>query len=136
MIRAVGTIVVVSLLALGAFAATASAEPLSMTFTEDRANVGVQLSDDASVRAARNSAVRGPDRSRGRIDLGGRPAGSPVLDPSSTPIDADVAVDFEIGTIAGDFTQATGALTLSGTAGGTLTGQRQRMHRFDDPARL
>lgn len=37
------------------------------------------------------------------------------------PVNADVTVDFEIGVITGSFTQATGALTLSGIAGGTLT---------------
>jgi hypothetical protein len=41
--RATGTIALVSLLVLGVCASTASAEPLSMTFTEARANVGIQL---------------------------------------------------------------------------------------------
>jgi hypothetical protein len=45
--RAAGMIALVSFLALGVCASTASAEPLSMTFTEARANVGVQLSDAA-----------------------------------------------------------------------------------------
>lgn len=120
MIRAVGTFVVVSLLALGAFAATASADPLSMTFTEARANVGVQLTDAAMFEA--------PDTAPFKAQIG--PAGESIsagdlqVPQFSThivaPIDADVTVDFEIGTIAGSFTQASGALTLSGTAGGTL----------------
>lgn len=37
------------------------------------------------------------------------------------PISADVTVDFDIGEIEGTFDAATGALSLSGTAGGTLT---------------
>ncbi len=120
MIRAVGTFVVVSLLALGAFAATANADPLSMTFTEDRANVGVQLSDAAMFEA--------PDTAPFEAQIG--PAGESIsaghlqVPQFAThivaPIDADVTVDFEIGTIAGTFTQASGALALSGTAGGTL----------------
>jgi hypothetical protein len=120
MFRAVGTFVVVSLLALGAFAATASADPLSMTFTEDRANVGVQLTDAPMFEA--------PDTAPFEAQIG--PAGESIsagdlqVPQFSThivaPIDADVTVDFEIGTIAGSFTQANGALTLSGVAGGTL----------------
>lgn len=49
--RATGAIVLVSLLALGVCASTARAEPVSMTFTEARANVGVQLADAALFEA-------------------------------------------------------------------------------------
>jgi len=114
-------IALVSLLALGAWASTASAEPLSMAFTEDRANVGVQLSDTALFEA--------PDVAPLDAQIG--PAGESItagvlqVPQFSThitePIVADVTVDFDIGVITGSFTQATGALTLSGQAGGTLT---------------
>jgi len=114
-------IALVSLLALGICASTASAEPLSMIFTEDRANVGVQLSDTALFEA--------PDVAPLDAEIG--PAGESITagvlqvpqfsTHITTPIVADVTVDFDIGVITGSFTQATGALTLSGQAGGTLT---------------
>ena len=49
------------------------------------------------------------------------------------PVDADVTVEFEIGPITGSFTQATGALTLSGTAGGTLTANGKHCTVTTDP---
>ena len=108
-------------LALGAFVSAASAEPLSMTFTEDRANVGLQLSDDAMFEA--------PDTAPFAAQIG--PAGESITEGDlqvpqfsteiTTPIVAEVTVDFDIGTIAGSFIQGTGALTLTGEAGGTLT---------------
>lgn len=123
MMRATGTIVLVSLLALGVYASAASAEPLSMTFTEDRANVGVQLSDEALFAA--------PDTApfAAQIDPGsGTITGGALQVPAfvthiTSPINANVTVDFDIGEITGDFDQATGALALSGTAGGTLTSE-------------
>jgi hypothetical protein len=119
--RAAGTIALVSLLALGVCASTASAEPLSMTFTEARANVGVQLSDAALFEA--------PDTApfEAQIDPGSGWITAGVLQVPqffthiTEPIVADVSVDFDIGIIMGSFTQATGALTLAGEAGGTLT---------------
>ena len=121
--RVTGTIALVSLLALVAWVSAASAEPLSMAFTEDRANVGIQLSDAPMFEA--------PDTAPFDAQIG--PAGESItageLDVPqfathiSTPIDADVTVDFDIGVITGSFDQATGALALSGTAGGTLTSQ-------------
>ncbi len=121
MMRATGAIGLALLLALGAWASAASAEPLSMTFTEDRANVGVQLSDTALFEA--------PDVAPLEAQIG--PAGESITagvlqvpqftTHITTPIVADVTVDFDIGVITGSFTQATGALTLSGQAGGTLT---------------
>jgi hypothetical protein len=119
--RATGAIVLVSLLALGICASMASAEPLSMTFTEDRANVGVQLSDAALFEAPETAPFAA------QIDPGsGLIADGELTVPDfstfiTDPVDADVTVQFEIGVITGSFDQATGALALSGTAGGTLT---------------
>lgn len=121
--RARGTIALVMLFALGVCASTASAAPLSMTFTEARANVGVQLEDEALFEA--------PDRApfEAQIDPGsGEITAGHLSVPRFfthiiTPIDADVSVDFEIGEIEGSFDQATGALVLEGEAGGTLTAQ-------------
>jgi hypothetical protein len=109
------------LLALGVCASTASAEPLSMTFTEARANVGKQLFDEALFAA--------PDTApfEAQIDPGSGAITGGVLEVPqfsthiTHPIDAEVTVDFEIGEISGSFNQATGALTLSGEAAGTLT---------------
>ncbi len=112
---------IVSLLALSFCAATASAEPLSMTFTEARANVGVQLSDAALFETPATAPFDAQiDPGSGAITVGllTVPAFSThIVD----PIDADVTVDFEIGMITGGFDEATGVLTGSGTAGGTLT---------------
>jgi PASTA domain len=99
------------------------AQPLSMTFTEDRANVGVQLSDAAMFTA--------PDFApfAAQIDpgTGSITAGSLKVPDFSThitePLDADVNVHFEIGIIEGSFDQATGALTLEGEANATLTSE-------------
>lgn len=136
MMRAVGSTVVALLVTLGAFAATASAEPLSMTFTEDRANVGVQLSDTALFEP--------PDVAPFEAQIG--PAGESItagelqVPQFSThitePIDANVTVDFNIGVITGSFTQATGALTLSGQAGGTLTSEGEECTVSTTPSPL
>lgn len=124
--RATGAIALVSLLALGACASTASAEPLSMTFTEARANVGFQL----SVTKDEDALFKAPDTApfEAQIDpLSGEIADGVLDVPDFTtfveddPVDADVTVEFEIGVIDGSFNQATGALILSGQAGGTLT---------------
>jgi hypothetical protein len=119
--RATGAIALVSLLALGVCASMASAEPLSMTFTEDRANVGVQLSDEALFAAPDTAPFTAQiDPGSGSIT-----AGDLQVPEFSTHIPdfggTNVTVDFRIGIITGSFTQATGALTLSGEAGGTLT---------------
>lgn len=121
-IRRVVTLVV-SLVALGVCASSASAEPLSMTFTESRANVGVQLSDAALFEAPQTAPLGAQiDLGSGAIAAG--TLGVPdFLTHITEPIDADVSVDFDIGEIEGSFVQATGALTLKGTAGGTLTAQ-------------
>jgi hypothetical protein len=121
LMRARGTIAAVMLLALGVCAPTASAAPLSMTFTEARANVGVQLSDAALFEAPDIAQfVAQVDPASGGITAGALSV--PQFSTSITePIVADVTVDFDIGTITGSFNQATGALSLSGEAGGTLT---------------
>jgi hypothetical protein len=124
------------LLGLGVCASTASAEPLSMTFTEARANVGVQLSDAALFEAPDVAPLKAQvDSGSGSIT-----AGLLEVPDFSThitePIDADVTVEFHIGTIAGSFTQATGALTLEGEAGGTLTSEGKECTVSTDPAVL
>ena len=121
--RSRGTIALVLLFALGVCAPAASADPLSMTFTESRANVGVQLTDAALFEA--------PDTApfNAQIDSGsGSITGGVLTVPQfsthiTEPLNADVTVDFEIGVITGSFNQATGALTLKGEAGGTLTSE-------------
>ncbi len=119
--RATRTIALVSFLALSVCASTASAAPLSMAFTEGRANVGAdQLTDDPLFGPPKTAPLEA------QIDPGGSiTAGFLAVPQFSTsiedPVDADVAVDFEIEVISGDFNQATGALTLQTTTGGTLT---------------
>jgi hypothetical protein len=131
-----GAIVLASLLALGTCASAASAEPLSMTFTESRANVGVQLSDAALFEAPDTAPFTAQiDPGSGSITAGALqvPKFSTHI---TTPIDADVTVDFEIGIITGSFTQATGALTLEGEAGGTLTSEGKECTVSTDPSPL
>lgn len=123
MTRTWGAIALVMLLTLGVCAPAASADPLSMTFTEARANVGKQLSDaplfEAPLTAPFGAQI---DPGTGAITAG--TLGVPDFETSITdPIDADVTVDFDIGVITGSFDQATGALALSGEAGGTLTSE-------------
>lgn len=124
-VRATAAIVLASLLALVVCAATAHAAPLSMTFTEGRANVGDQL----SVTDYEDALFRAPDTApfQAQMDAGLITAGSLAVPDFETfitdPIDANVTVEFDIGAISGSFDQATGALTLSGTAGGTLTAE-------------
>lgn len=118
-----GTIALVLLFALGVCASPAGAEPLTMTFTEDRANVGVQLTDAALFEAPDTAPFNAQiDPGSGSIT-----AGALTVPRFSThitePIVADVSVDFDIGTITGSFTAATGALSLKGQAGGTLTAE-------------
>lgn len=109
------------LLMLGVFASTASADPLSMTFTEARANVGKQLSDDA-LFAAPDTAPFSAQIDPGSGAISNGTLGVPDFETHiEEPIAADVTVSFDIGQITGSFDQATGALSLSGVAGGTLT---------------
>jgi hypothetical protein len=111
----------VSLLLLGVCASAASAQPLSMGFTEARANVGVQLSDEALFAAPDTAPFAAQiDPATGSISNG--VLGVPDFETHiEEPIEADVTVDFNIGQITGSFDQATGALSLTGVAGGTLT---------------
>jgi hypothetical protein len=138
--RAAGAVGLALLLALSAWAPTASAEPLSMTFTEGRANVGVQLSvtnDDDALFKAPNRAPFAAQIDPGSGSITAGVLGVPeFVTHITTPIDADVAVEFEIGTITGSFDQATGALTLSGKAGGTLTSEGRECDVSTDPSVL
>jgi hypothetical protein len=111
----------VSLLALGIFASGANAEPLSMTFTEGRANVGIQLEDEALFAPPDTAAFSAQiEPATGAISNG--TLGVPDFETHiEGPIEADVSVDFDIGEISGSFNQATGALELTGEAGGLLT---------------
>jgi hypothetical protein len=117
----VSVIALVALLALGVCASSASAEPLSMAFTEGRANVGAdQLTDDPLFGPPKTAPLEA------QIDPGGSIAAGFLAVPQfftsiDDPVVADVAVDFDIEVISGDFNQATGALTLQTTTGGTLT---------------
>jgi PASTA domain len=113
--------VLVSLSALGICASTAGAAPVSMTFTEARANVGVQLSDEALFVAPDTAPFAAQlDPASGAIGNGvlGVPDFATFIE---KPIEADVTVDFNIGQITGSFDQTSGALSLTGVAGGTLT---------------
>ncbi|HEX5713970.1 MAG TPA: PASTA domain-containing protein [Solirubrobacterales bacterium] len=127
----------VLLLALGVCAAPASAEPLSLTFTEGRGNVGTQLSVVNDEDVLFGPPSKAPfaaqiDPATGAITAGvlGVPE---FVTHIEDPIDADVAVEFEIGTITGSFDQATGALTLSGKAGGTLVSEGRECDVSTDP---
>src|SRR3954452_8606462 len=109
------------LLALGVCASPASADPLSMTFTEARANVGIQLEDEALFAAPATAPFSAQiDPTSGSISSG--TLGVPDFETHmEQPIVADVTVDFDIGQITGSFNAVTGALSLTGVAGGTLT---------------
>jgi hypothetical protein len=94
-----------------------------MTFTEDRANVGVQLSDEAMFTApaiAPFAAQIDPGTGSIRAGFLSVPDFSTHI---TEPLNADVNVHFEIGVIGGSFNQATGALTLEGEANATLTSE-------------
>lgn len=128
-----GTLALIALLALGVCAPAANAAPLAMTFTEARANVGVQLSDAALLEAPKTAPFAA------QIDPGSGLIAAGVLDVPDfstfieDPVDADVTVEFEIGIISGGFTQATGALSLSGEAGGRLTANGDECIVSTDP---
>jgi len=119
--RARGTIALVMLFALGVCASSASAAPLAMTFTEARANVGVQLADFPLFEEPDTAPFAAQiDSGSGEITAGALQVPQFSTD-ITEPIVANVTVDFDIGEIEGSFNQATGALTLEGEAGGTLT---------------
>jgi len=120
-IRTKGAAALGSLLILAFCAPAADAAPLSMRFTEARADVGVQLSDAALLAAPDTAPLEAQiDPASGLITSGSLhvPRFSTHI---TEPIVADVTVDFDIGVVTGGFTAATGALTLRGEAGGTLT---------------
>ncbi len=138
---AAGTIALLLLLALGICASTASAAPLSMTFTEARANVGIQLSatndDDALLKAPDTAPFEAQiDPGSGLIADGALEVPDFTTFIEDDPVDADVTVEFEIGIINGSFSQATGALVLSGKAGGTLTANGKECTVSTDPPTL
>jgi hypothetical protein len=120
-----------SLFALCVFAPAAGAESLSMTFTEARANVGKQLSDDVLFEAPQMAPFAAQiDPLTGAISNG--TLGVPDFETSiEEPIVADVTVDFDIGQISGSFDKATGALSLTGEAGGTLTATETENPAFE-----
>ncbi len=138
--RAIGAIAFVSLLALGVCASPVSAQPLSMAFTEGRANVGVQLSvanDEDALFKPPNRAPFAAQINPGSGSITAGALGVPEFVTHITaPIDADVSVEFEIGTITGGFNQATGALTLSGKAGGTLISEGRECDVSTEPSVL
>ena len=120
--RALGTIALVLLLALVVFASAADAQPLSMKFSEARANVGASQLIDAPLFEPPSTAPFQAQIDPGSGSITAGVLGVPEFSTFITdPVDADVAVDFEIGIITGSFDMATGALTLEGEAGGTLT---------------
>jgi hypothetical protein len=100
-----------------------AAQPLSMSFTEDRANVGVQLADAPMFAPPTTAPLAAQiDPGTGSITAGALQV--PDFTTHITePLDADVNVHFEIGIIEGAFDQANGALTLQGEANATLTSE-------------
>ncbi len=134
--RATGTIGLLLLLALGVSAQAASADPLSMTFTEARANVGVQLSDEALFEAPATAPFEAQiDPGTGAITAGYLhvPQFSTHI---TNPIDADVDVVFDYDLITGSFNQGTGALTLSGETVATLKSTEKECNISTTPAVL
>ena len=122
----VGALALGALLTLVVGAQVAHAAPLSLTFTEARANVGQQLNvEDHQLFGPPATAPLAAqvDPASGAITEGvlAVPRFSIAID---DPTVADVTVDFDIGAISGAFDRATGALLLSGTAGGTLTARQ------------
>jgi hypothetical protein len=111
---------------LGIGASQASAADLSMEFTEARANVWVQLDDWPLFAAPATAPFAAEINAESGLIAEGDLQVPQFETEIATPIDATVTVDFDIGEIAGSFNQTTGALTLSGTAGGTLTADDDR----------
>lgn len=107
-----------------------------MTFTEARANVGTQLSD-AALFEAPDTALFDAQIDSGSGSIAAGELEVPEFSTHIThPVNANVTVDFEIGIITGNFNQATGALTLEGEAGGTLTSEGNECIVSTDPAVL
>jgi len=131
-----GVVALVALVALGAFASAASAEPLSMTFTEARANVGVQLDDEALFKAPDTAPFDAQiDPGSGAITAGYLEVPDFVTH-ITAPIDADVTVSFDYDLITGSFDAASGALTLSGETNATLKSSEKECTISTTPAVL
>lgn len=134
--RVLWAIVLGALSALSVGAASASAEPFTMTFTEARANAGTQLSDAALLEPP-NTAPFGAelDPQSGSIS-----ADALVLprfsDQITDPIETELTVDLEIDAISGSFIPSTGALSLNGTMNGTLTTSGSECALATDPPLL
>lgn len=136
LMHASGKIAFVSLLGLGVCTATATAEPLSMTINQARANIGTQLSDYPLVEAPETASFDAQiDPGSGAIT-----AGAVDIPEFSTfiaqPVPTTLTVDLEIENITGSFTQATGALTLEGEVGGMVTANGSECTVSMDPSVL
>lgn len=111
----------------------AAAQPLSMTFTEARGNVGVQLSDAALFEAPNVAPLTAEIDPTSGVITNGLLEVPQFSTHITDPLDADVTVDFEIGVIDGIFNQTTGTLVLEGEAGGTLTSEGKECTVTTDP---
>jgi hypothetical protein len=132
---ALGTIVA-ALLTLGICVASASADPLSLTFTEGRVNVGSQLSDAPVLQPPKTAPFSAQiDPESGAITEGSLPVAS-VSAPITEPVATVVTLEFAVDAITGSFTESTGALTLSGLAAGTLTAAGSECTISTEPATL
>jgi hypothetical protein len=106
---------------LGICVASASADPLSLTFSEGRVNIGSQFSDAPVLQPPDTAVFSGQiDPESGAITEGALPVAS-LLIPIHEPIETVANLEFGVGAITGGFTKSTGALTLTGLAAGTLT---------------
>jgi hypothetical protein len=121
---------------VGASESFTTPEPLSMTFTEARANVGVQLSDAALFASPKTAPLSaGIDPGSGTITGGVLQV--PEFETHVTGLyEGDVTVDFEIGVISGSFDPATGALALEGEAGGILWSEGKECSVSTSPSPL
>lgn len=134
--RETAAVALILAFALAFCAAKASADHLSLTFTEGRANVGVQLDDDPLFSPPATAPFAASiDPGSGAIS-GGELSVPQFSTHITDPLNADVTVDFEIGVIGGSFDPATGALTLEGEAGGTLTADGKQCTVATDPPLL
>jgi hypothetical protein len=111
-----------------------------MKFTEARADVGKQLSAANDEDALLKPPATAPFTAQIDPGSGSITDGLMAVPDFTTfindPVEADVTVEFEIGPITGSFTEATGALTLSGVAGGTLISEGKECAVSTTPAPL
>jgi hypothetical protein len=128
--------IVAALLALGICVASASADPLSLTFTEGRVNVGSQFSDAAVLEPPKTATFSAQiDPESGAITEGSLPVAS-VSAPITEPIPTVATIEFAVEAITGNFDKSTGGLTLSGPAAGTLTAAGSECTISTEPATL